>query len=168
VTRPTFPSRRVRRIFCSLSRDRCRFVLSVLGVKRATERWQKPLGRRRQSPTVKRHFSPTVQCSRSSQPQRCASCKMCSVLGVGGGPSPKLGPESPWGQTQWVQMPQGGQCHLGQISRKRPLAPHPLSLSSPAVAFGPCSCIVSFIRFRFQLQGLSSKFLRHSKILSLQ
>lgn len=85
MTRPTFPSRRVRRIFCSLSRDRCRFVLSVLGVKRATERWQKPLGRRRQSPTVKRHFSPTVQCSRSSQPQRCASCKMCSVLGVGGG-----------------------------------------------------------------------------------
>ena len=68
----------------------------------------------------------------------------------------------------WVQMPQGGQCHHGQISRKRPLAPHPLSLSSPAAAFGPCSRIVSFIRFRFQLQGLSSKFLRHSKILSLQ
>lgn len=43
-----------------------------------------------------------------------------------------------------------------------------LSLSSPAAAFGPCSCIVSFIRFRFQLQCFSSKFLRHSKILSLQ
>lgn len=167
MTRPTFPSRRVRRIFCSLSRDRCLFVLSVLGVKRATERWQKPLGRRCQSPTVKRHFSPQYDALARHSPKGVPAEEALCAWG-GWGPSPKLGPESPRGHTQWVQMPQGGQCHYGQISRKRPLAPHPLSLSSPAAAFGPCSRIVSFIRFRFQLQGLSSKFLRHSKILSLQ
>lgn len=43
-----------------------------------------------------------------------------------------------------------------------------VSPSSPAAALGPCSCIVSFVGFWFQLQGFSSEFLRHSKILSLQ
>lgn len=110
--------------------------------------------------------SPEVKHSWSPQPSRFADLELRAVLSE---PSPKLGPDSSQGQRCiWVHMPQGGRRCLGQIFRRETSCFHPLSLSSPAAAFCPCSRIVSFIRFRFQLQGLSSKFLRHSKILSLQ
>lgn len=76
--------------------------------------------------------------------------------------SPKRGSAGRQGQTR----PDGLRC-LRQISGETS-GFSPLSLSSPAAALGPRSRIVSFIRSRLQLQGLSSGLLRHSKILSLQ
>lgn len=97
------------------------------------------------------------------QPKRFADLELSAMLQE---PSPKPGPQ---GKTHsGTYAPGVAYIALARFSEKRSLAFHPLSLSSPAAAFCPCSCIVSFIRFRFQLQGLSSKFLRHSKILSLQ
>lgn len=132
-----------------------------------TEVWQRLLGRRCHSPTMKRHFFffYPKQNALVPQPRRFAILTLSTVLWES---SPKLGPKSPRGQTHLGTCAPGWPTLPRPDVEKGPLAFHPLSLSSPAAAFCPCSCIVSFIRFRFQLQGLSSKFLRHSKILSLQ
>ena len=134
MTRPTFPSRRVRRIFCSLSRDRCLFVLSVLGVKRATERWQKPLGRRCQSPTVKRHFSPQYDALARHSPKGVPAEEALCAWG-GWGAIPKARPrESSGTHTVGTDAP-GWPMSLWPNFQKE------TSCSSPSLSLLTCCCV---------------------------